>query len=688
MEPQQLFLKSFPLAGTFHPYPFYPKDDPKSAFNWVFQTPSGNLYQMMGATPDQHNVFGWKRIEQLKLPDPVWDFYFIGDIDGDGDTRFDFILTASKYKGKIYKLLPTPIGDFFRYQDLGFINYTKDERSIWLSGEAIIYLGLFDSLRSTSYPQTMAIVDPRGLEEFLEKYHPPFGDKLKSIDLEHFNIALFSFTLNGAEHIQINPPRFIAPKVAYITTNVFAPEIGIRSVVFYTFAVAASKQIQRVVFEIRGKEYIINFPDTDCSGEPQMPVCGLKQVECITAPCDPIPYTYPNYCSLKEDGATFLHMGPCEAVRKTDPKEVARSVSKTGALLTRELYTKSNIFLSPFSIATALHMVYFGASGQTKEEFERFFGYTKLDVPSSIREYIARIAPHSNRLEIANSAWFEREFGVYRSYEQMVKDFLHSEIYRKDFLHDPDVVRQEINEWVELKTHQKIKDLLPQGSISSDTRAVLVNAVYFLGEWMAGFDEDETKREPFYLLGGDTKEVWMMNGWGDYNRSEGQSYEALELPYKDHELSLWILLPKEGYHIEDILDEIAQRYTDLYTRRIEGEVEIKVPKFQLEWGTKELSNTLKRLGLVRAFDRYEAEFEYLGSPIDPSGRLFIDGLYHKAYIEVDEKGSEAAAATAAVMVETTAMMERAKFYANRPFVFMIVENSLNTPLFMGVLVEP
>ena len=687
----KLLSRSFPLAGTFHPYSFYSKEDPRSAFNWVFRTPSGNTYQMMGVQPTASNVFGWKRVEIERLSDPLWDFYFIGDLDGDGDTRFDFILTASKRLGKIYKLLPVELGSFFKYRDLGYIRYQKDGNEIRFGVEAVRYLGLFDSLQDPKLPKSAAIVDKDGLERFIESYRPSFASLLREIDLEKYNIALFSFTLNGAESADASEPEFIADRVVKIPMNVTIPEIGIRSVVFYTFVAAVSKEVQRVVLGVKDEEIILNLSNiaSDCSSEPSMPVCGLKQVQCITAPCEPVKITYDNYCQLKSDGAIYLHTGSCDEALGAEPQEAARSVSRFGAELLARLYDRKNIFLSPFSIFTALNMVYFGASGETREEFDRLFGYGGFDVPSSLERYITQIAPKSNVLEIANSAWFEQEFRVFRSYEEMVRDFLHSEIYREDFLHEPDLARQKINDWVEEKTHDKIKDLLPQGSIVPDTRAVLVNAVYFLGEWMSRFEQEDTKTEPFYLLDGSVESTAMMNKVGDYNISRSRSFEALELAYRDREVSMWIVLPKEGYDIEDVIEELSQGFDVLFANRREYmDVEIKVPRFKLEWGTKDISSALKAMGLQRVFDVHKAQLEYLGEPLDPEGRLSVDGVFHKAFVEVDERGSEAAAATAVTVVETTAVAEPMRFYANRPFLFAIVENRYNSPLFMGVLTRP
>ena len=702
--PHQLFDKTFALSGTFHPYTFYPPENPKSAFNWVFKTPAGNVYQMMGTTPSQDNVFGWKKIEISRLSPAVWDFYYIGDLDGDGDTRFDFILTASDRTSKVYKLLPVPVGSFFEYQDLGYIDYQKDPGAIHFGREAVRYLGLFDSLQDPGLPKSAAIVDSAGLRDFIERYHPAFADKLEGVDLKKYNIAIFSFTLSGGERIRIEPPRFIASKVVAIPTIVQTPEVGILSVVYYSFVVVTSKEIERVVFELKGKEIIVNFSSVavDCSDEPQVSVCGLKQIQCVTTPCEPIAQTYPSYCALKNDGAKYLHMGPCDQNITTNPAAIAKSVAKLSGDLMHKLYADRNILISPFSIFSALDMVYLGAAGETKEEFERVLGFEPgIDVPSSMRLYLDSVSPKANRLEVANSAWFEKEFKVYRSYEEMVRDFLYSEVFRKDFIHDYDNVRKEINRWVEQKTHDKIKDLLPPRSLSPQTRAVLVNAVYFLGEWMYAFDQNDTKQEPFTLMDGSQKMVPMMNIVGEFALSAMQNFEALELPYRaagkaadtphpEGELSMWILLPKEGKRIEDVLCEVCDNGIEpiVQNRWYAQDLEVKLPKFRFEWGTEDLVQALKASGLRRVFDRNQAQLDYLGEPIDPNGRLYVSSVFHKTFIEVNEKGSEAAAATAAVVTEVTGMMEPMRFYVDRPFVFMITENRYHSPLFYGVVVEP
>ncbi len=690
ISPTVLFNKSFNLSGTFHPYPFYPKEDPRSAFNWVFKTPCGITYQMMGNPPSQKDVFGWKRVEVENLGKPVWDFYYIGDLDKDGDTRFDFILTKSAYLDKVYKLLPVPPGSFFKYQDLGYFNMRKTSRQIIFNEGNVQYI---DKYKSYSQPpfKILAITSKEQLEEVIENFPAATQEKLKKVDLDKYNLAVVSFYLNGSETYTLGKPDFSIPNVVTIPIYLAVPEVGIMVVVYHTVIVAVDKGIQRVVFKSPRGEMIVNFSQalkSDCSQEPIQPVCALIQVRCVTTPCDPIPQTFNNYCELKNDPyAQYLHMGSCDEKKITSPDIVATSLNSLSAKLMRKLYNKENLLISPFSIFSALNMVYLGASKETKEEFEQFFNYpANVDIPLSLKTYLEEVTPRYNTLEIANSAWFEKRFKVYKSYEGLVRDFLKSELFQEDFLNSPEEARENINLWVEEKTHQKIRNLLPKGSIKSNTRAVLVNAIYFLGEWQEKFEE--VKKEPFTLLDGNKVEVEMMSHISSYNLSQGRSFKAVELPYKENELSMWVLLPNES--IEEVLEELEQEgVSTLYKNLTEvGRVEVKLPKFKLEWGTKEVGQTLQELGLKRVFDKELAQLEFIGKPINEDANLYLNSVFHKTFIEVNEQGSEAAAATAGVIVETSAVPIITPFYVDRPFLFLIVENRFKTPLFSGVVTLP
>ncbi len=690
-----LFQKSFNLTGTFHPYNFYSQDHPKSAFNWVFRTPDGKVYQMMGTAPSQENVFGWKPVYIPHITKPVWDFYYIGDLDRDGDSRFDYILVASEGPSRVYRLLPTPPGSFFEYEDLGYFNYQKDEEKIVFDRGNVRYIGIFKSFQDNGLPKSLGVVgDVRdyNLSSELQK-------ALQKVDMSRYNVALFYFSLSGAAHFELGTPQFRAPGVVFIPTGVAMPEVGIMNVIYYTVAIACSKDIQRVVFELTGKEFIVNFttPKPKCEDEPPVPVCGLKEVQCVMAPCEPVMQSYPNYCSLVGDGAKYLHMGSCEVNATTDAKAIAKSVAKIGGDLMHKLYSDHNILLSPFSIFTALNMVYFGATDETKEEFRSFFDYADgIDIPSSVQEFLKSVTPKANTLEVANSAWFEKEFKVYKSYEAMVREFLLSEVYRKDFIHHYDKVREEINRWVEQKTHEKIQNLLPKGSLNPYTRAVLVNAVYFLGEWMYAFEKSQTKKEPFHLLSGETKMVDMMHNSAPYAISEAKSFRAIEIPYKaedntsqtEGELSMWVLLPKK--RIEDVLCQLCDEGMAFIAKKYypEGGVELKMPKFTFDWGVEDITKALQESGLKKVFDPYGAELFALGKPIQPGENLYVSAVFHKTFIEVNEKGSEAAAATAVISEVAGMPPKPLEFFVDRPFVFMIVENRYHTPLFYGVVVEP
>ena len=689
--PVLLQNKSFKLAGDFYPYPFHPDSSPLKAYNWAFKTPLGHVYQMHGTESTPTNVFGWKRVDVELTTQPLWRFYFLGDLDKDGDTRFDFItIRAQEASKEVFKLLPTPVGSFFEYQNLGFLHFTLHPQSIAFERGFLRYWPLMRSHEFSTFPQSVVLHDRWEAQEFLAA-HPSsvLQSRIEQTDFVLYNLILYRLTEpSGSIQVKLLEPIFLSDAVVKIPIARHVPQIGTADMAYHLAGILASKDIQRVIFEKEGSEEIVStVPHITCEGEPPAPVCGLKRIECVTTPCEPILTTYPNYCALKADSqASFLHMGSCDQNVSTDTRILSSSLYHLGIDLAKRLEDGHNLFLSPLSIEDALQMLYAGAKGSTKEELASALGYPEgFDSITSFVKLRSQLHSQAVELEIADSAWFDEGFHPYRSYRYLIRDLLDAALFTVDFSHDPEGSRSQINEWVAQKTHRKIKDLLPPGSISSTTRAVLVDAVYFYGQWREEFNSSLTKKEWFYPENGQKVLVDMMDHTSEYNISDFSMFTALQLPYKK-DFSMWLLAPKEGEGIADMLAQLGGLQPKvLYDRRVlRPNVELKLPKFTIVWGTKELSNVLKQMGIHSIFDPDRADLTLIG----PSQqRLFLSGLFHKSYIEVDEKGSEAAAATAGV-ISVTATPQPYRFTLDRPFVFIIFHDATQTPLFMGIVYRP
>ncbi len=251
-----------------------------------------------------------------------------------------------------------------------------------------------------------------------------------------------------------------------------------------------------------------------------------------------------------------------------------------------------------------------------------------------------------------------------------------------DFATAPEESRVAINDWVSEQTEGKIEDLIPQGLISSLTRLVLTNAIYFNAAWADPFEEESTEEGAFRLLDGSEVSVPMMRQTESFGYAEGGDYQAIELPYDGHELSMVIVLPEEGEleAFEDSLD--AERLDAILKARERRQVALTMPKFEFE-AQFSLAQTLAALGMPQAFTP-DADFSGMTGARD----LFISEVVHKAFVSVDEAGTEAAAATAVVMVESAMPEEPVEMTVDHPFLFLIRDIESGAILFVGRVVDP
>ena len=345
-----------------------------------------------------------------------------------------------------------------------------------------------------------------------------------------------------------------------------------------------------------------------------------------------------------------------------------------------------NILFSPYSISTALSMTYEGARGETADEMEVVFGL--LEDSSDRLPSVAGIYNTLNdedreyALHTVNALWVQQGYPVVEDYVNAIVGYYGGDVNALDFISEPDESRVTINEWVEERTNDRIKDLFPGGSIDADVRLVLTNAIYFKGDWLTEFDEEATGEEEFHVSPTKTVTVDMMRLRGEtFNYAETDTLQVLELPYTGEDVSMLILLPREGSMGEVEAQLSADNLGEWIGLMEATDVNVQLPRFTFE--TKYfMMEDLAEMGMPTAFTG-AADF----SGMTGSRDLFIDKVIHQAFIEVNEKGTEAAAATGVLMRLSAAALEET-FNADHPFVFLIRDVDTGLIMFMGRVTDP
>lgn len=354
--------------------------------------------------------------------------------------------------------------------------------------------------------------------------------------------------------------------------------------------------------------------------------------------------------------------------------------------------TPGNLFFSPYSISTALAMTYAGAHGDTEKQMGRVLHLDQ--VQGQVHPFFGALQSRLGEagkqkgveLSIANALWAQKGHPFQPAFLDVAQRDYQANLNQADFVTGAEAARGNINRWVAQKTKDRIKDILPPGSLDSLTRLVLANAVYFKGAWTKPYDKAQTSTQPFHLSSTRQANVPFMHHVDTVKYTENSDFQAVELPYGAGDLSMVILLPRRT-------DECGQLEGRLTPALLSGtlsqlrphRVEIFLPRFKLE-SKFELNGTLARMGMSDAFTQ-KADF----SGMDGTKSLFISGVFHKAWGEVNEEGTEAAAATA-VVARATAIMKPLEpppvFRADHPFVFLIRDTRSGTILFLGRLSNP
>lgn len=356
-----------------------------------------------------------------------------------------------------------------------------------------------------------------------------------------------------------------------------------------------------------------------------------------------------------------------------------------------DIYSKvsaeeGNVFLSPWSISTAMAMVYEGARGETADEMRSVLHFP--DDGAVVRSSFAGIYNLINKdgkkytLSTANALWLQKDYPFLPDYLSTIENYYVGKATNLDFIRDTENSRQIINTWVEDQTNDKIKDLFPPGSINELTRLVLTNAIYFKGNWLTQFDPADTRDATFTISPGNTVTAKMMSLYDvKFNYAETDDVQILEMPYDGEELSMLVLLPKDNdlASVESMLtpENLAGWRNSLHKQ----EVPVYFPKFTFE--TKYyLADALSSMGMPLVFTPNEADL----SGMDGTHDLFVSAVIHQAFVDVNEEGTEAAAATGVVVGATSAPMS--VFRADHPFIFMILEKETGSILFMGRVSDP
>ncbi|PSP78410.1 serpin family protein [Halobacteriales archaeon QS_1_68_20] len=358
---------------------------------------------------------------------------------------------------------------------------------------------------------------------------------------------------------------------------------------------------------------------------------------------------------------------------------------------------EGNLFASPYSVSVALAMAWAGADGETRTEMAETLGFTfddetvhrafaelwhELDARSDVDVDRNTGENQAFELNVANALWGHEEFPFSDEYLETLRTYYAGGVHEVDFVDDPGAARDLINAWVADRTGGHIEELLPRGSVNANTRVVLTNAIYFLASWYHPFPADDTEPRRFENLEGTTTTVPTMRQSAEFPYTEVDGHQVVELPYVGQDVAMLVVVPESGAFegFERSLD--TARLTELVEglRRRDGDVTL--PKFEVE-STLAASEALQALGMERAFDG-RADFGGMVDGENPG--LSIDEVYHQSFVSVDERGTEAAAATG-VPMPVDGPENPFELVVDRPFLFAIRDRPTGTVLFLGRVVD-
>lgn len=357
-----------------------------------------------------------------------------------------------------------------------------------------------------------------------------------------------------------------------------------------------------------------------------------------------------------------------------------------------------NLFFSPYSLRTALAMTAEGAKGETAAQMTQALHLTLRGeaLHAAVTQTAKGLKPRAKgdyALAVANSLWGQQGYRWLDGFLADVRRGYGGGLHEVDFARATEAARMEINASVEDQTKRRIRDLVPMGGVDPLTRLALVNAIWFKGRWLDEFEKADTEEGPFHVGATETVVAHLMHRRGEgYRYGEAGGVQVLELPYRGERLSMVVLLPQAegglGALEARLTPEGAEAWFGSATL-VPREVDVYLPRFAITWGTREMRGSLEGLGMRVPFDDDKADFSGMNGVVQPDfGALHIAKVFHKAFVEVNEEGTEATAATAVLMGPRGAPQRPPVFRADRPFVFLIRDTVSGSILFLGRLVKP
>jgi len=377
-------------------------------------------------------------------------------------------------------------------------------------------------------------------------------------------------------------------------------------------------------------------------------------------------------------------------------------LARSSNALAFDLYAKArvqsgNLALSPISISTALTMTWAGARGDTAAQMKKVLHAEgepgqAMDVAGKL---LASFGGEGSKvtLRVANRLFGEKTYAFEQAYLDRTKAAFGAPLEGLDFKHAFEPSRTHINDWVAKQTQDRIKNLIPTGGLSGETRLVLTNAIYFLGDWMTPFKQESTRPAPFHATATATSDVPTMNQVANFRFAATDGVKLLEMPYEGGEVAMTFVLPDAVAGLDAVEKRLSPEVLDRWVRAMQPEkVLVALPKFEINPASSlALGDLLKSLGMPLAFDPDKADFTAIANPPKPADRLYISQVFHKAFVKLDEKGTEAAAATAVVMARAGSAAPSkppAELRADHPFLFVLRHVSSGAILFMGRVNDP
>lgn len=401
--------------------------------------------------------------------------------------------------------------------------------------------------------------------------------------------------------------------------------------------------------------------------------------------------------SLSGDSPTLTSQTFSTDQLSLEPSRQEEAVVQGNNAFALDLYRQlrnqeGNLFFSPYSTSIALAMTYAGARGQTATEMANVLHFTleQDNLHPAFAALITQLNPENQQgfqLRNVNRLWGQQSFNFLTPFVELTQNYYGAALEELDFIKATEEARRTINNWVEQQTQQKIQELLAPDILDPMTRLVLTNAIYFKGTWESQFEPEQTKNQPFTIAPDQQVEVPMMYQVADVGYAEFTNLQVLELPYVGNKLAMVILLPKTVDGLAELEQQLTPENLDNWLSLVEDGYgcspdQIYLPKFKLN-SAFELKKALSTMGMASAFDERNADFSGMNGRKD----LYLKEVIHQAFVDVNESGTEAAAATGAI-VNTRCGGEGAVFRADRPFIFLIRDKQSDSILFLGRVVNP